>query len=87
DALATARVNGVTFLQGNPLSAETQQRLHDYWTDLWRVHPGWITLRQHGAFGHAATGTAANVQQWLQNLPDGQLAEKRALWQSLASEP
>ena len=87
DALATARVNGVTFLQGNPLSAETQQRLHDYWTDLWRVHPEWITLRQHGAFGHAATGTAANVQQWLQNLPEGQLAEKRALWQSLASEP
>ncbi|WP_250965634.1 NEL-type E3 ubiquitin ligase domain-containing protein [Pseudomonas sp. CG7] len=87
DALATARVNGVTFLQGNPLSAATQQRLHDYWADLWRVHPEWITLRQHGAFGHAATGTAANVQQWLQNLPDGQLAEKRALWQSLASEP
>lgn len=27
------------------------------------------------------------MQQWLQNLPDGQLAEKRALWQSLASEP
>lgn len=87
DALATARVNGVTFLQGNPLSAATQQRLHDYWADLWRVHPDWITLRQHGAFGHAATATAANVQQWLQNLPDGQLAEKRALWQSLASEP
>ncbi|XXE20120.1 hypothetical protein J3P85_02705 [Pseudomonas sp. Z1-12] len=87
DALATARVNGVTFLQGNPLSAATQQRLHDYWADLWRVHPDWITLRQHGAFGHAATGTAANVQQWLQNLPDGQLSEKRALWQNLASEP
>ncbi|WP_434701468.1 NEL-type E3 ubiquitin ligase domain-containing protein [Pseudomonas sp. D1-36] len=87
DVLATARVNGVTFLQGNPLNAATQQRLHDYWADLWREHPEWITLRQHGAFGHVAVGTAANVQQWVQNLPDSQLPNKRALWQSLASEP
>lgn len=87
NAHATARVNGVTFLQGNPLSEATQQRLRDYWTGLSQDHPEWVTLRQHGAFGHMATGMAANVQQWLQNLPDGQLAQKRALWQSLASEP
>ncbi|WP_434649085.1 NEL-type E3 ubiquitin ligase domain-containing protein [Pseudomonas sp. D1-2] len=87
NAHATARVNGVTFLQGNPLSEATQQRLGDYWAGLLQDHPEWVTVRQHGAFGHAATGTAANVQQWLENLPSGQLSEKRALWQSLASEP
>lgn len=37
-AHATARVNGVTFVQNNPLNEATQQRLRDYWANLATSH-------------------------------------------------
>ncbi len=41
-AHATARLNGVTLLQGNPLSEATQQRLREYWANLCcRIPSGW----------------------------------------------
>ncbi|WP_339478456.1 NEL-type E3 ubiquitin ligase domain-containing protein [Pseudomonas sp. RL_5y_Pfl2_73] len=86
-ARATARLNGVTLLQGNPLSELTEQRLGDYWTNLSLSHPQWLALRGYGAFGPASTGRPSSVQQWLRNLPGTELETKKALWQSLANEP
>lgn len=85
-AHATARLNRVTLLQGNPLSEVVQQRLRDYWATILQTRPEWMVLRLPGAFGFTALAGPSNLQQWLRNLPVGQLAEKRTLWQSLAGE-
>lgn len=85
-AFATASLNGVTLLRGNPLSAMALQRMRDYWTTVLQTRPEWMVLRLPGAFGIAAPVGTANVQYWLRNLPTAQLADKRALWQSLADE-
>jgi hypothetical protein len=86
-AHATARLNRVTLLQGNPLSEVVQQRLRDYWATVLQTRPEWVVLRLPDAFGFSAPVGPSNMQQWLRNLPAGQLADKRALWQSLADEP
>ena len=86
-AHATARLNRVTLLQGNPLSEMVQQRMRDYWTTVLQTRPEWTVLRLPGAFGGAAPARAANMQRWLRDLPAAQLADKRALWHSLAVEP
>lgn len=85
-AHATARLNRVTLLQGNPLSEGVQQRMRDYWATVLQTRPEWAVLRLPEAFGFSAPVGPANMQQWLRDLPAGQLAEKRALWQSLAGE-
>ncbi|SFO52648.1 C-terminal novel E3 ligase, LRR-interacting [Pseudomonas sp. NFACC24-1] len=85
-AHATARLNRVTLLQGNPLSEGVQQRMRDYWATVLQTRPEWAVLRLPEAFGFSAPVGPANMQQWLRDLPAGQLAEKRALWQSLADE-
>jgi hypothetical protein len=86
-AHATARLNRVTLLQGNPLSEVVQQRLRDYWVTVLQTRPEWAVLRLPEAFGFSASVGPSNMQQWLLNLPAGQLADKRAVWQSLADEP
>ena len=86
-ALITARLNGVTLLQGNPLSELTQQRLGEYWANISLTHPQWMALRSPGAFGHALPGRPSNVQQWLRNLPSTELEARKDLWRSLAREP
>ncbi|WP_024617359.1 NEL-type E3 ubiquitin ligase domain-containing protein [Pseudomonas kilonensis] len=85
-AHATARVNGVTLIQGNPLSEATQQRLRDYWTNLFPLHPEWVALRLYGAFEPAPAQRLSNVDLWLRDLPTEQLQDKKALWQSLKAE-
>lgn len=85
-AHATARLNRVTLLQGNPLSKVVQQRMRDYWATVLQTRPEWMVLRLPGAFGFSAQVEQSNMHQWLRNLPTGQLADKRALWQSLAAE-
>ncbi|WP_103309837.1 MULTISPECIES: NEL-type E3 ubiquitin ligase domain-containing protein [unclassified Pseudomonas] len=85
-AHATARLNRVTLLQGNPLSEGVQQRMRDYWATVLQTRPEWAVLRLPEAFGFSAPVGPANMQQWLRDLPAGQLAEKSALWQSLADE-
>lgn len=90
DARTTARLNGVTLLQGNPFSEATQQRLRDYWANLRQSHPDWAITRLPGAFGVdviPGAGSSATVEQWLRGLPNEQLEDKKALWKSLASEP
>ncbi|SDA93168.1 C-terminal novel E3 ligase, LRR-interacting [Pseudomonas sp. NFACC15-1] len=85
-AHATARLNRVTLLQGNPLSEGVQQRMRNYWATVLQTRPEWAVLRLPEAFGFSAPVGPANMQQWLRDLPAGQLAEKKALWQSLADE-
>ncbi|SFB42805.1 Leucine rich repeat-containing protein [Pseudomonas sp. NFIX10] len=85
-AHATARLNRVTLLQGNPLSEGVQQRMRDYWATVLQTRPEWAVLRLPEAFGFSAPVGPPNMQQWLRDLPAGQLAEKRVLWQSLADE-
>ncbi|WP_434558814.1 NEL-type E3 ubiquitin ligase domain-containing protein [Pseudomonas sp. Z4-20] len=87
DAQVVARLNSVTFLQGNPLSAAAVQRLNDYWTNLWQTHPEWAALRRPMAFGASGEASLSAVEQWSRNLPAEQLEAKRALWQSLKGEP
>ncbi|MBC3362928.1 NEL-type E3 ubiquitin ligase domain-containing protein [Pseudomonas sp. SWRI154] len=87
---ATARINGVTFIQGNPMSEATADRLRDYWQNLRQTHPEWAALRQPGAFELQMTLQAlspSNVEPWLQGLPADQLRSKKAIWQSLVGEP
>jgi hypothetical protein len=86
-AHATARLNRVTLLQGNPLSEIVQQRMRDYWDTVLQTRSEWMVLRLPGAFGHAVPGRPSNMQRWLRNLSGEQLADKRALWMSLAGEP
>ena len=89
-ARATARLNAVTLIQGNPMSEAIQQRLRDYWADVRQLHPGWGFTRLPGAFGFEAipgAGSLSNVEQWLRGLPGEQLGNKKAVWQSLANEP
>lgn len=44
-AHATARLNRVTLLQGNPLSEGVQQRMRDYWATVLQTRPEWAVLR------------------------------------------
>ncbi|WP_431080506.1 NEL-type E3 ubiquitin ligase domain-containing protein [Pseudomonas thivervalensis] len=86
-AHVTARLNRVTLLQGNPLSETVQQRMRDYWATVSQTRPEWMVLHLPDAFGFSETVGPSNMQQWMLNLPAGQLAHKRVLWQSLADEP
>lgn len=89
-AHAMAALNGVTFIQGNPMSEATGQRLLDYWANLQQAHPEWAAAHRPGALRLATdirVGVPANVRPWLHNLPAEQLEDKRALWQSLETEP
>ncbi|WP_460052955.1 NEL-type E3 ubiquitin ligase domain-containing protein [Pseudomonas sp. H1_A05] len=85
-AHATARVNGVTFVQNNPLSEATQQRLRDYWANLATSHPEWVTFRSPGAFEHVPGGRLSDVDRWLLDLPREQQQDKNTLWRSLEAE-
>lgn len=85
-AHATARLNGVTLLQGNPLSEATQQRLREYWANLLLSHPEWVALRWPGAFEAVEVQAPSSVQQWLRDLPREQLPDKTTLWQNLEAE-
>jgi hypothetical protein len=89
-ARATANLNAVTLIQGNPISEAVQQRLRDYWTNLRQLHPDWAIARLPGAFGVdviPGAGSPSTVEQWLRGLPREQLEQKKNLWSSLASEP
>ncbi|MCQ6255718.1 NEL-type E3 ubiquitin ligase domain-containing protein [Pseudomonas sp. Q11] len=86
-AHVTARLNRVTLLQGNPLNELVQQRMRDYWATVLQTRPEWAVLRLPDAFGFSASVGPSNMQQWMLNLPAGQTAHKRVLWQSLADEP
>ncbi|NUT80534.1 NEL-type E3 ubiquitin ligase domain-containing protein [Pseudomonas brassicacearum] len=85
-AHATARLNGVTLLQGNPLSEATQQRLREYWANLLLSHPEWVALRWPGAFEAVEVQGPSTVQQWLRDMPREQLPDKTTLWQNLEAE-
>ncbi|WP_420233875.1 NEL-type E3 ubiquitin ligase domain-containing protein [Pseudomonas sp. ABY48] len=83
---ATARINGVTLLQGNPLSEVTRQRLRDYWAGLVLLHPEWVVARWPGAFEAGEAQSPSTVYRWLRDVPREQLSNKNSLWRSLEAE-
>ncbi|YCI85733.1 hypothetical protein M1D99_26780 [Pseudomonas sp. R3-41] len=86
---AAARLNGMTFIQGNPIGEDTAARLRNYWLDLRESHPEWVILRRPGAFELEPRVVARpdNVEPWLRNLPGDQRRSRQAIWRSLESEP
>ncbi|WP_445570947.1 NEL-type E3 ubiquitin ligase domain-containing protein [Pseudomonas sp. E102] len=89
-AHATARLNGVTFIQGNPMSEATGQRLREYWANLQQAHPEWVAPRRPGTLqlaANAVVGMRPDVRPWLRDLPSEQREDKKALWQSLQADP
>jgi Leucine-rich repeat (LRR) protein len=90
-----ARINNVTFIQGNLLSEATQQQLIQYWERLERERPdlyrermldGDIQAMEYRAPVPVApmvvlTPQAESAfQRWTIDLPDPQLAVRRAQW-------
>lgn len=89
-AHAMARLNGVTFIQGNPMSEATGQRLSEYWANLQQAHPEWAAPRRPGTLqlaANAAVSMRTDVRPWLRDLPPEQQEDKKALWRSLQADP
>jgi hypothetical protein len=87
---AMARLNGVTFIQGNPMNEATGQRLRDYWANLQQAHPEWAAPRRPGTLQLAASTAGSmrpDVRPWLRDLPPEQREDKKALWRSLQADP
>ncbi|MFW9268628.1 NEL-type E3 ubiquitin ligase domain-containing protein [Pseudomonas sp. NR3] len=89
-ARAMARLNGVTFIQGNPMNEATGQRLQEYWANLQQAHPEWAAPRRTGTLQLAANvgvSMRSDVRPWLRDLPSEQREGKKALWRSLQADP
>ena len=89
-AHAMARLNGVTFIQGNPMDEAIGQRLREYWANLQQAHPEWVAPRRMGTLQLAANTVVSrrpDVRPWLRDLPSEQREDKKALWRSLQADP
>ncbi|WP_434675806.1 NEL-type E3 ubiquitin ligase domain-containing protein [Pseudomonas sp. D3-10] len=89
-AHAMARLNGVTFIQGNPMGEATRQRLREYWANLHQAHPEWTAPRMQGTLqlaANAPVGGRTGVRPWLRDLPPEQQQDRKDLWRSLQAEP
>ncbi|MGR4975949.1 NEL-type E3 ubiquitin ligase domain-containing protein [Pseudomonas sp. LARHCG127] len=89
-AHAMARLNGVTFIQGNPMDEAIGQRLREYWANLQQAHPEWVAPRRMGTLQLAANTVVSrrpDVRPWLRDLPSEQREDKKVLWRSLQADP
>ncbi|VVO88221.1 NEL-type E3 ubiquitin ligase domain-containing protein [Pseudomonas fluorescens] len=92
-----ARLNGFTYIGGNPLSEIAQQQLRDYWRRLERERPDLWGLRRPGVFEFQAPTAFVDrpilgaqeqteFQRWTKDLPADQTQPRQAQWQSLSTQ-
>ncbi|MHC8289215.1 NEL-type E3 ubiquitin ligase domain-containing protein [Pseudomonas sp. XS1P51] len=92
-----ARLNGFTYIGGNPLSEVVQQQLRDYWSRIERERPDLWGQRRPGAFEYQAPAASVDrvilggqeqiaLQRWTKDLPADQLLARQTQWQSLFAQ-
>jgi Leucine-rich repeat (LRR) protein len=102
-ALSTIHTNNITFIGGNPLTAEAQGQLAEYWLNVAPRYPEAEEGRHPRAMRYQARRPAAEVrtpqaqvmedppepafQPWMNELSAEEIAEKRTLWESIAETP
>jgi Leucine-rich repeat (LRR) protein len=97
----SARINNVTYIQGNPLSEATQRQLVEYWSRLERERPDlYVERRQdrgarafeyrapapRGAVVPLAAETEAALGRWTLDMSTEVLATRRAQWRTLSAQ-
>lgn len=93
-----ARLNNMTYIDGNPLTPATQQQLNQYWARIERERPDLLVLRKPGAFEYRAPRVPAErvilrsreqtgLQRWSQDMAADQLTTRQNQWQTLFRAP